>query len=197
MMKRFLIVWLAALALSSWVNAQSATDPNEGTRLTQNSSSGTWIFSWYGHSGQTYFIQQSDDLIHWIYFPEIKSGTGALIQYGATSSADRFFLRLRYTDIATSDPANADFDQDGISNLMELQHGTDPLSASSNGSAVPDGWAASYGLEPTADATLDGSNNHLVYTYDNANRLTNMTSPGALAWSVQVDAEGNIQTVTQ
>ncbi|MDD5262890.1 MAG: hypothetical protein PHD76_13680, partial [Methylacidiphilales bacterium] len=114
------------LALAGFVQAQSPNDPNEGTTLTPDSSSGTYLFSWWGHAGRTYFIQQSEDLQTWSYVPIIETGADQTIQWGFSSSADKLFLRVKYTDVATSDPFNDDFDGDGVSNWDELQQGSDP-----------------------------------------------------------------------
>ncbi len=65
----------------------------------------------------------------WTYVPMLEPGAGQVIAWGFSSSAGQFFLRLRYADIPTDDPFNADFDGDGVSNWDELMQGTDPLSA--------------------------------------------------------------------
>ncbi len=190
------LVALALLMCVGSLAAQTSTDLNEGSRVSKNATTGQFTFSWWGKAGRTYFVQQSSDLINWSYMDAIDSGTGAVLQRGFSSAAPRLFLRLPYTDIATNDAANADFDGDGINNLWELQHGTDPLSATSKGSMVPDGWASGYGLEPAADTSLDG-NNHLVYSYDNANRIVGLSAPTTLPVGLVVDAEGNVTSVSQ
>lgn len=170
-MKR-LVTLLPTLILTNLCLAQTAADPNEGTTLTHGSANDTFTLSWWGRSGRTYFIQQSDDLINWQYVPIIESGEDDVIEWGFSSNADKFFMRLKYTDIVTSDPLNDDFDGDGIGNMDELtapeQLNLDPLDPDSNENDIPDGFEdtdddsmlnkdeLAYGLDPfTNDAMLD------------------------------------------
>jgi hypothetical protein len=46
-----------------------------------------------------------------------------------TTTGDKFFVRLRYWTAPTSDPEGDDFDQDGVSNLLEVQLGSNPMGA--------------------------------------------------------------------
>lgn len=126
-MKRIFLICF--LALAGLVHAQGPNDPNEGSTITTGSAAGAFLYSWFGHGGRTYFIEQCDDLATgtWNYIPIIESGSDQVISWGFTSSAPKCFLRLIYTDIPTSDPLNADFDGDGISNINELLQGSDPF----------------------------------------------------------------------
>jgi hypothetical protein len=137
---RFFLALLAAFGIVHAASAQTAADPNEGSRLTLDSGTGGYDFSWWGKAGRTYFIQQTDDLLTpWVYLPLIESGANDVLSWGFTSTADKFFVRLRYSDIATSDPFNADFDGDKVSNYAELWNGTDPLvSVDSDSDGLPD-----------------------------------------------------------
>ncbi len=123
-MKRIFLICF--LTMAGFAQAQDAGDPNEGTTLTPDGSSGTYLFSWWGRAGRSYFIQQSEDLQTWSYVPIIETGADQTIQWGFSSSTDKLFLRLKYTDVSTSDPFNDDFDGDGVSNWDELQQGSDP-----------------------------------------------------------------------
>ena len=57
---RTLSAFALALLLSIHrVIAQAASDPNEGSVLNRDSSTGVYSFSWWGRSGRTYFLQQT------------------------------------------------------------------------------------------------------------------------------------------
>ena len=63
---------------------------------------------------------------------------------------------------------NADPDGDGLSNLQEYLHYTDPLKWDSGGDGIPDGWKVAHGLDPWAnvannDPDYDGLTNLQEY----------------------------------
>jgi hypothetical protein len=163
-MKRFdfvrsFVALLAAFGIVRDASAQTAADPNEGSRLTLDIATGGYDFSWWGKAGRTYFIQHTDDLLTpWNYLFLIESGADDVLSWGFYSEAERFFLRLRYSDIPTTDPYNADFDGDKISNFDELWLGSDPLANEDTDSdGIPDAWELYYGLDPDdpSDASSD------------------------------------------
>lgn len=172
----FITFLLAVFPLSVW--SQTAGDLNEGSRLVHDPVNNVYSFLWWGHEGRTYFMQRSDDLVAWNYFPEIKSGAGAVVQYNFTTSGDRIFTRLQHTDLPTSDPDNDDFDSDGISNLDEITMAPvpgNPLDASSHdGDSMPDDWENFYGLDSTVDnGSADEEPDGLI----NADEFTWRTDP--------------------
>lgn len=139
------------------LRAQGPADLNEGTRLIRDNTNSIYRFSWWGRSPRTYFIQHSEDLTNWVYVPTIEPGTDAEKEWGFTSTAPKFFLRLKYTDIPTADPFNDDFDGDGVGNYDELLQGTDPLSwRDTDHNGIPDDWELYYfghiGVDPNAQA---------------------------------------------
>ena len=118
--------------------------PPEITPLTSTS----FNLDWDGTLGNTYFIEYSSDLVTWQFMPDIKSGIGGPLGYGFNSLGDRLFLRLRFTDVSTSNALTDDFDNDGISNWDEVSiggSGTNPFNPDTDGDGVPDG----YDVNPT------------------------------------------------
>jgi len=137
------MMMVAALMCATQVSAQTATDPGEGLRAAVGSSSGTTAISWWGKAGRTYFVQTCVTLMEadWRYVPVIESGSGAVITWNLSSSAERGFVRLVYTDeVYTGPVADADFDNDGLSNGQEiaLDLRTDPFKADSDGDGFDD-----------------------------------------------------------
>lgn len=124
--------------------------------------------SWDGVEGRTYFMQWSTDLVNWGFFPLIESGDGSPLSYGFESDADKFFIRLKYTDQTTTDPAGDDFDGDGVKNSVEISSvpTTDPFmidtdgngiddagSIDTDGDGIPNTWELANGYDP---AVADG-----------------------------------------
>ncbi len=111
--------------------------PNEGSALQYDADNQIYHFKWWGRSGRTYFLQSSQDLMQpWNWIPVIETGEDAIKEWAFTSTADMFFVRLRYTDRPTYDPINEDFDGDGVSNILEVQQGSDPFDFYSQSSGV-------------------------------------------------------------
>jgi hypothetical protein len=122
--------------------AQTPDDHNEGSKLEWDSANSIWRFKWWGRQGRTYFIQHSDNLLDpWQWVPAIESGNDSVREWGFTTTGDKFFVRLKCSDIPTTDPSNADFDGDGVPNLFEVLNGFNPfglVDAAANG--MPDEW---------------------------------------------------------
>jgi len=133
---------------------------------------------WDGSNGNTYFVEYSSDLITWQYMPVIESGTGGPLGYGFGSPDDRLFLRLKYTDVATSNALTDDFDGDGISNWDEVRlggsgtnpflwdtdgDGTSDYYSDRDGNGMADGWEMSHGnlgdLDPNGNDDDDSLSN--------------------------------------
>ncbi len=96
--------------------------------------------SWIGRPGRTYFVQHTGDLHTWLYQAEIWSGNGSAEAAPFDCSDPKLFARLRFSDIPTTDPDTADFDNDGVGNWTELDSlGTDPLDADTDNDGVLDG----------------------------------------------------------
>lgn len=136
---------LALLALVISAIGQSPGDPNEGCHVTYDSMNEVHDFSWWGRSGQSYFIQHSEDLVHWSYYPTIVVGQDAVASMGFQTSAPNYFLRLEIE----ADPFNTDSDGDGIPDGWEVIHGLNPHYA---GDAL---WMAAGGLSYLVKYQLD------------------------------------------
>ncbi len=146
----------AALMCATQASAQTATDPGEGLRAAVGSSAGTTSISWWGKAGRTYFMQTCETLMEadWRYYPEIVSGTDAVVAWDFSSTAQRGFVRLVYTDQAfVGSAADADFDNDGLSNALEiaLNLRTDPFKADSDGDYLNDLLETQLGTNATND----------------------------------------------
>jgi hypothetical protein len=160
-MKIRLFASCALLALAPIVQAQTATDTNEGLHLVYKTD-GTYSLTWWGRSGNSYFVQASDDLLKWSNFPVIETGADSVLQYGLASSGQRLFVRLKYLNQTAADPLSADFDGDGLTNVEEFAHGTDPLDSDTDHDGMPDGWEVDHGLDPLVDdAAGDADNDRL------------------------------------
>ena len=213
-MKRFLPLLLLLTQFTSlW--SQSDNDPNEGMHLTQDLVEDTFSLSWWGHPSRTYFIQQSEDLIHWNYIPVIEAGQNKVIEWGFATNADKLFLRLKYTDIVTADPFNDDFDSDGISNIHELtapaEISLDPLEPDSNSDGTPDGLEdtdgdfmlngeeLAHGLNPLLnDAMLDMDGDGYPNIYELRGLHGDPSDPSkvpAANFTVASDGSGNYTTL--
>lgn len=101
----------------------------------------TYSLDWDGKDGRTYFIQCAEDIKDWIFEPVIRSGDGTSINQAITTDADKMFFRLLWTDQDDGgDPANADFDGDGLTALQEItnQPQSSPLNPDTDGDGIID-----------------------------------------------------------
>ena len=162
-MNRHLLTPIMALAFIASAAGQTANDPNEGARMTHGAGN-SYTFSWWKHTGRTYFLQQSTNLTTWMYFPDvIEPGTNTVRSYGFSfTGTDRFFLRLAFSEIPTTDPANADFNGDGLGNADDLQIGLDPLELDLDGDGLTNAQEYAAGTNPfwndtDGDGVIDGA----------------------------------------
>jgi len=145
------LVLLTAVPLSGDPAPQSQIQFTKGLQ-------GTFNASWQGLANHTYFTQFSTNLVTWHYAPFIDFGD-AHHHRGLASDSKKLFLRLKYGAFpginSLDDAMHADFDGDGLSNIFEVTHGTNPFDPES----TEDGPDASLdpdqdGLSNLAEQTL-------------------------------------------
>jgi len=157
---------------------QAGTNPNEATRLEYDEYNNTWSFTWWGHVGNTYFIQQSDDLLSWQYMPFIIEGENKVAEWQFSNDQNTTFVRLKFTDMPTSDPRKDDFDNDDINNWNELLQQSDPFATDDqNSNGIADDWELfwndQFAVFPrTVSATLTHRDSTIQQLY-----LNNPVSP--------------------
>ncbi|GEM_PF-6134771 len=135
--RAFLGMVFVVLGLAAGLRAQTADDLYEGIHLEAGAVEGEFTLKWWGREGRTYFILTSETLFDWTYVPVIESGADEVIEWGFSTTASGFFVKLRHTDATyEGEPEDADFDGDGVGNMEELLDGTDPFNADTDG----DGW---------------------------------------------------------
>ena len=135
--------FLATLLCATPVlSAPTATEDNEGLRLSHGAGSLVFSLSWWGRDSRLYLPETSEDLMVWTPLPRVEIGRGAPISFELAIFGGRDFLRLRFSD-------NPDLDGDGLSNLEEVALGTSPAMADSDGDDIPDGWERAHGLNPS------------------------------------------------
>lgn len=155
---------LAAFIVPTLCFAQTAFDLNEGSTVTSSTTPDHYIFSWWGHSDRFYIIEHSTDLLsRWGHIPAIEPGYDEVAEWGFATNADKFFLRLKYTDDALTGPFYGDDDSDGILNGVEilLDFSATTPNGNSDGDLLSDRAEIALGLDPNdpndaVDADGDG-----------------------------------------
>ena len=143
------LIFCAMAAISFSALAQTATDRNEGTRVEQDTANQMWRLKWWSREGRTYLLQHSEDLSLWTWMDVIVTGNDSVRDVGFHTNADKFFMRLVHTDQPSADPANEDWDGDGVSNFEELHNQTDPFSnKDTDGDGVSDDKETADGTDP-------------------------------------------------
>lgn len=144
-MKRALLF----LSLAASLYAQDFDDLNEGVTLSAAPEYGaeSFLFSWFGKGGRTYFIETTDDLAAepWSSFPERISGSEQIAQLGVAIDVPRRFYRLRYVEaLSYIGSSYCDLDHDGLGDEEEVLYGspvTNPFrNLDSDNNDLPDDW---------------------------------------------------------
>ena len=143
---------LAMVLMACAALGQTASDLGEGLRAELTGTPGVTAIKWWGKAGRTYFVQSSETLLpdSWQYMPVVEAGNEAVCTWNLQTSASKMFVRLVYTDQAFSGgAADADFDGDGLSNLLEtaaIGPRSNPLAADTDGDGFSDSveWGAGF-----------------------------------------------------
>jgi hypothetical protein len=90
---------------------------------------------------------------------------------------------------------NADPDHDGLSNLQEYLHNTNPTNADTDGDGMPDGWEVAHGLNPTfndagEDPEQDGLSNLQKYLLGINPNAPDTGGPDGLPYGLVIDYLG-------
>lgn len=186
---------IAGVIGAGFLFAQTAEEPNEGSKLEFDTTNQIWRFKWWGKAGRTYFVQHSEDLVLWNWVPVVESGNDSVKEWGLTTTSDKFFMRLRHTDVPTTDPENDDFDSDGVPNLAEVMQGTNPFGwedtdDNGQGDGLPDDWEIHHFGNLDYDGTNDPDGDELT----NLQEFIYRTDPmdfGNLATNAFQDSDGN------
>lgn len=138
----------------------AAQEPPEILILPQGEN----LLTWYGHSGRSYFIQISDPnapLEKWFWAPVIEGGADAAISYEVGATSGSAFFRIHHTDQVpdTGETLDtADFDDDGIPNLLEISppngEPTHPLNQDTDRDGLLDGWERTHYLDPNENGSI-------------------------------------------
>jgi len=185
-------------ALLSTASGQTAQTITSITPVSIGGSDKRYDVAWPGTAGRTYFIQVSLTMQanSWTFVPQVLLGAGGTITQPVIVSAPqpaKYFIRLKYTDVypPSGDARYADFDGDGIPNLVEVTGtgsgagtgtGTDPFTANTLPDTDADGIVDAveiyfYGnltaMNATGDTDADG--------YSNFDELAQGSSPASAA----------------
>ena len=167
---KLLILLCSVLLLAPSLPAQQNGIAQDSELIT--SPAGDKFLRWYGYEGRSYFLQVSeanDPLGKWNWAPIIESGNDEEISYEVDGTAPKSFFRLKYT-VQVPGPnetlESADFDQDGISNIDEINppapllasDATDPLDSDTDHDGMNDGWERTHGLDPNDDGPINPDN---------------------------------------
>jgi|GEM_PF-1705720 len=135
---KFLSKIAVMLCLSSAARATTLPQPEPSVLLN---SAGICQVTLPTIEGRTYFIRMSPDLQNWVYasaLTDIVVGDGSdLVVSLDPSSTIEAYVSFDFSDYPTDDPANADFDFDGFSNIVELQNNTSPVQHNAGGGIPP------------------------------------------------------------
>lgn len=162
MTTRILLFWTALAGLGF---AQAPDRPNIGLELWSGEYVDTdddgipdtpsYLITWDGESGRTYFMQMSFDMVNWFFTPAISTGQNGMMFQGVATTADRQFFRLVHTDLGYSgNVEEADFDGDGLSNAADIASGLNPLLGDTDGDGFTDQQEVAYGSDGNNAASV-------------------------------------------
>lgn len=169
------------------LGGQTSTDLNEGVQVAPTSTPDSYIFSWWGQADRFYVIEHSVDLLTpWSHIPAIEPGYDEIAQWGFATNADKFFLRLKYTNDALTGSFYGDDDSDGIINGVELLLGYSAITANGNsdGDLLSDRAEIALGLNPDDNSdAVDSDGDGIV---DAIERIYGLSTSG----TTDLDGDG-------
>lgn len=155
-----------SVGLGAWslmmlgVFGQTAADPGEGLCIDLAGMPGIRAVKWWGKVGRTYFVQSNPTLNPntWSYMPVVETGADAVHSWNLSTTGERMFVRLVYTDQLYSGSAStADFDGDGLTNAQEVAS-SGPRSNPLNEDTDDDGFSDSVEWDNGYNPLLGTSN---------------------------------------
>jgi hypothetical protein len=173
-LRRLIALFLLSLG---YVCAQTATEPNLGSRLSVDGSTSpaTYTFSWWGKSGCTYLVSSSPDLMAWSYLPNFNpTGADAVLSVQFITDSKKYFFRVvqfspndepaitvtaglpdewqRFYFGHLGISASANPAGDGMSNLYKYRMGLNPLKNESLNDRDGDGVTNNQDARPNDSA---------------------------------------------
>jgi len=173
-MKRHLKLLCACAASALSLNAQTATDQNEGLTISYDSTPNEVTVTWWTKPDYFYFLLTTADLVDdpWAYFDYAALGDASAKGIIMSLSGDKLFFRVELTNDVNSPLLVLDQDGDKVSTADELLQGTDPfLSQSLDADTIPDDWETFHGLDTTPGIDSAGDDDEP----DGATTLTEYT----------------------
>lgn len=157
----FTAFWLQGLILSA---TPGPTSTNEGFSIRVGAQADSFILEWYGRDSYVYFVEHSDDLMQWTYFPVYELGSNAPLSWGLSTAEERIFFRLRSSNDPDSTLLATDYNGAQLGAWDQIQLGYNPFDwVDTNLNSVHDAWEqyhfADLMTAMAADLEPDGLSN--------------------------------------
>lgn len=152
----FLTTALAAIALSPLAATPTADSPNHGFTIEPGTTAGTFVLEWWGIDEHIYFIEHSDDLMTWSFFPIYELGLDGPLSWGVSMTDDRHFYRAKFSDDPESTLLSTDYNGAMLSAWEQIQLGYNPFDwVDTNTNGIHDAWEEYHFGNLTTSMTMD------------------------------------------